>query len=46
VLLPLVSNLQLQIALQVGRDPIVVEKRVINVEQECDALSRCHRQRF
>jgi len=45
-LLPLASDLALEVALEIGRDVIVVDERVVHVDQEDDRMSRGHRPAF
>src|SRR2546428_909563 len=42
-LLPLASDLVLEVALELGRDVIVVDERVVHVGQEADRMSGAHR---
>src|SRR2546428_581001 len=41
-LLPLASDLALEVALEIGRDVIVVDQRVVHVDQEDDPMARGH----
>ena len=42
-LLPLASDLALEVAPEIGRDVIVVDQRVVDVDQEDDPMARGHR---
>ena len=45
-LLPFVPDLLLEVTLEIGRDVIVVDERVVHVDQEDDRMSRGHRPAF
>ncbi len=45
-LLPLAADLPLEVSLEVGRDVIVVDERVVHVDQEYDRMARTHRPAF
>src|SRR3989442_13569273 len=42
-LLPLASHLALEVSLEIGRDGIVVEQRVVDIEQEGNRIRSRHR---